>query len=685
VSDNAPAQEAQFSQPVSEFLIALSIALHKNAMYPSGHPSLGPAAADVARRVSVLLADRPMVALGIARHQLILDGLATDSRQPVLRRLAASLHRHHLGAVSFTRGIEVGETSDALRLLATDAERDGPIGLQPAAGLPSWPHVRLHPLTFDRLALSEGARPTGDSQGGAVSRSAELWIGLATAALSGEPDAGSVPPSDVAVVARALDEHPHEEAYDQVIIGYLLQIARELKTSGDDVVELRQRTGRLISTMRPETLRRFIEMGGNTQQRREFVLDAADGMAVDAVIEVVKAAAEASGETISHGLMRMLSKLAAHAEMGELSTRPVADAALREQVGRLIENWQLADPNPEQYGRLLQHLATTASDTATHAGRAGTESAAVRLLQMSLEVDAAGPLIDRAVADSVHRGLAREVVALLEDRPPGSDASAVALADQLRRPMTLATILAIEPVDFETIDRLLPFAPVEAYDCLLDALALAESRTTRRRLLDRIAAAPMDLTARVAARLDNQPWYVQRNMLMLLEKFGRVPPGFSSEPWTRHSDRRVRHQAIRLQLSLPAERDRALLTALGDEDPGVVLVALTALQSGGPPAVLDALIGIANDPAAPEEHCVLAVRAAGHFDDPRALELLLQVADGGRTLLGRQKLPPRSPLLLAALQLLASRWAGERRVQPLLAAAAAAQDEQVRAAARTAP
>ena len=98
-------------------------------------------------------------------------------------------------------------------------------------------------------------------------------------------------------------------------------------------------------------------MGGDLAQRRPFVLDAAHGMAVDAVIDIVKAAADASGQPISDGLVRMLSKLAAHAELGSEQARPAADSALREQVGQLLNGWQLADPNPDDYGKLLQHLA----------------------------------------------------------------------------------------------------------------------------------------------------------------------------------------------------------------------------------------------------------------------------------------------------------------------------------------
>ena len=129
-------------------------------------------------------------------------------------------------------------------------------------------------------------------------------------------------------------------------------------------------------------------------------------MAVDAVLEIVKASADASGQTISHGLVRMLTKLATHAERGSDLTRPRADVELREQVGRLLEDWGLQDPNPEAYGRVLEHLSTS-----THrpllASRVTVAPEPVRLVQMSLEAGAVGPLVDRAIDDLVELGTRR--------------------------------------------------------------------------------------------------------------------------------------------------------------------------------------------------------------------------------------------------------------------------------------
>src|SRR5205085_1406030 len=373
----APSGErATLSRDLADFLIELSIALHKHAMYPEGHPSLAPAAGGVTRRAEHLFEERTTLALGVARQQLVIEGVATDPKNPLLSELAGRLHRHHLGAVTFHRGLRV-----------TD---DG-------------------------------------------------------------PTAGTEP----AMIAKAIGEHPRSAAYDQVIVGYLLQIADELKsTGGAEAAALRRRTSKLVGALQPGTLRRLIEMGGDNAQRTKFAIDATYGLAAAAVLDVVRAMADASHKTVSDPLLRMLSKLAQHAEQGRAEARPQADAALREQ------------------GRQL-----TAGD----------------------------------------------------------------------------------PPDFLTIDRLLPRLRMGAFEPLLDALAASESRTTRRGLLDRLTRAPRELGPVIAMRLAGQiPWYVTRNLLLILDGLPALPDGFSAAAFIDHVDARVRREAVKVSLKVPVEREPAL-------------------------------------------------------------------------------------------------------------------------------
>ena len=680
------------SRDFSAFLVELSIALHKHAMYPSDHPSLGPASAAVVRRADRLLEDRQMVALGVARRQLIIEGVATDPNQPVLRRLAEVLHRHNLGAISVSRGVLAEEVGSALRALSSDPERDGPLGLQPPDRMPEWRHLRLHPLTFDRLTLVTDTPPGPASGGRDGWRGAELWIGLARAALAGEAapaDATpepSVPfPVEPAVVAQAIDEHPRAEAYDQVIVGYLLQIAQELKTAGGaETAALRRRTARLIAALNPETLRRLVEMGGNVAQRRTFVLDAAHGMAVDAVLEILKAASDVSGQTISHGLVRMLSKLASHAELGSEEARPLADAALREQVGRLLSGWQLTDPNPDSYRRLLQRVTTQApTEPARPRGTPAEGPEPVRLAQISLETGALGPLVDRAIDRAIEQGTVGRLLDLQTSLPQSATAAeaAAAMMARLVTPRAIGRLVAKEPIDFASLDRLLPLLPHESFNPLLDTLATSEHRGTRRKLLDRLSRVERDIGSLITTRLYDDRWFVQRNMLVLLERSGAAPPGFSAATWAEHLDARVRHQAIRLQLSLPHERDHALRAALEDHDPRLVHVGLAALQRSCPAELAPLVCSMAENPEIESDLRLLAIHALARCRAREAVDSLLRMADGGKTLLGRPKLPPSTPVLVEVVRALASGWTADPGAASVLALARRSPDPELRKAA----
>jgi hypothetical protein len=647
-------------------------------MYPDGHPSLGPAVDAVMRRAQRLLEDRPSLAFGVARRQLIVEGVTTDPEHPVLRRLAEELHRHHLGAVSVGRGVQAAELSEVLRVLASEPERGG------APGVAEWHHVKLHPLTFDGLAIV-GDAPLGGGSSNQGTLSAELWVGLARAAISA--DAGTAPEEvslEPSAVAQSIDERQGVEAYDQVIVGYITQIARELRTSsGAETEALRRRASRLIKDLRPDTLRRILEMGGDVGQRAAFVLDSAQGMTAEAALDVVKAAAAAGGQTISHSLLRMLSKLAAHTDEPSTASQPMAGEGVREQVGRLLWDWTLEDPERESHRLLLQQFAIAARGAGRPAGARALEGHdSLRIVQMSLESGAGGALVDRAVDEAVALGQTAAIVGLVLSPPDGSEAITREVLARLVQPSNLSALLTSEPLDIESLDRLLPYITPEGYEGVLDALASTESRATRRKLLDRLAKAPCDLSATVGARLNDERWYVQRNMLVLLERFGRVPEGVSIADWTAHEVPRMRSEAIRLQLTLPAERADAIRTALWDVDPRVVRVGLAAIAQKCEPEVATQVAYLAVTRDLDEEIRLTAVTVLGRISDPSALEALLSLADGGRTLFGRQRLAAKTPVLVAVIRSLAGAWLVDKRAAAIVALAAATSDPELVEAAR---
>jgi hypothetical protein len=175
------------SRDLSDFLIELSITMNKHAIYPSSHPLLDVAVDGVSNRLAVLFVEeRESLSIGVARKQLIIEGVATDPQNPVLKELAQRLHQHRVGALKFVRGIGRNELGQALAALAVDPIRsEKPIGLDTERVGELWPHIRFFPLTYDRLQLIEddgSGEPAGADQMQS-GRATQLWIGLARAAL----------------------------------------------------------------------------------------------------------------------------------------------------------------------------------------------------------------------------------------------------------------------------------------------------------------------------------------------------------------------------------------------------------------------------------------------------------------------------------------------------------------------
>lgn len=677
-------ESATLSRELSDFLIELSIGLHKNAIYPAGHPLRDSAADLIARRLDALLFERPTLSLGVARHQLIIEGVATEENNPVLRDLALRLHRHHLGAVKFSQGVTTEEIADVLATLAVEAgRRPRPLGLEKDDVLAQWPHIRLFPLTFEQLQLLE--EEAEDEEGkaemrGARSRAAQLWIGLARAALASDidddTDLDAADSTDPVVVAKAIDEHKRDAAYDQVVVGYLLQIAEELKAKGGkEAAALQKRISRLVSTLQPETLHTLMQMGGNVNQRRKFVLDATQGMAVEAVVDLVQAAAETSNQTISHSLVRMLSKLALHADDGTPFARPAADSALRDQVHKLVSGWNLEDPNPDNYRKALERMSRMAP---SFRGDDSFPAEPERLLAMGLEIEVLGEPVWRAIDQMTARP---DLSGLLDLLDAAQDSWIKdALWRHVATPERLAEQLDRYPGTTKVVERLVARLRLAAAEPLLAALATS-TETTAAPLVDLLASIGAEIGPLIMARLATSRWMMVRHLLATINRMDAPPEGFDAREYARHPDSSVRREAVRLLIKQPAYREQAITTALSDPDERNVRLALGAVMQGCTATQASVLMARADDETLSPDLRALGVRALAGHRSMETLNFLLGRVAGGKLLLFKRSLAPKSPEMLAALAGLAAHWSSEPSARDILTQASKNSDPEIADAA----
>ncbi|HEU4882710.1 MAG TPA: hypothetical protein VFT45_10705 [Longimicrobium sp.] len=663
-SITTPQGAAVLRRGLANFLVELAIALQNHGVYPPGHPFLARSAEGVVQRLDALLQDRESISFGVAHGRLVIGGVATSAANPVLSGLAERLHRQRIGAVTLRRGLDVDEASTLLWQLA----RDPAPGAPPAA---AGPHAQLHPVSYAQLELT-GHEPA-DGEDPADGRAAELWVGLARAALAlGEEDDGTPAPDEV---ARAIEQHARAAAYDQVIVAYLLQLAEELRADGRGAPDVRRRLAQTVRRLSPAALSRLMEMGGDAAQRRRFLLDAGRGFAADAVVRLVEVAAEAEGQTLSRSLVRLLEKLAALAENTAAPASAAAQGALREQVERLVGGWALADPNPRAYTAVLDGMSRTLPKGS--AGAAASAPEPERILETALEVDAAGPAVWDAVqaledAGRLHRVAERLVGA------PGGARLAPALWAHLCRPDGVRALLRTAAEAPAALDAVLARMGAAAVGPLLDEMADSGSRAVRRAALGRVVALGPAALDEVGRRMDDPRWFVVRNLLAIVSGMGQAPEGFSAAPFLRHADARVRREAFRAAFRTGADRTRTLGLALTDADAQVQRLGLAECGDTCPAAVVPLVCRRIEDPLSEPEVAALAVRVLGDSRDPLALAALVRLASAGTTLLGRVRLAPATPLALAALQALARGWAGHPAAVPVLRAARRSSDPQVR-------
>jgi hypothetical protein len=714
---DAPVTKATLSRELSDFLVELSITMQKHAIYPQGHPLLNTSLDSLLRKLALLLADRPSLSIGIARRQLIIEGVATDPNHPLLKELAGRLHKHSLGAVKFSEGVTRDELGDALATIAVDAGRlEQPLGDSAIELSEKWNNVRLYPLNYERLhLLYEGTDTEGEervARRGGSTKAAQLWVGMARAAMMLDADAELNPDSaNPLVVAEAIDKRQQEQAYDQVIVGYLLQIAEELKKTGGtpEAVELQKRISAMVKQLSPETLKKLLHMGGDLSQQRQFLLNASQGMTLDAVVDLVKAASTAGQQTISHSMMRLFSKLSKYAETGTDSLkRANADSQVREQMQRLMAEWSLDDPNPTAYGKVLQSMSRTQR---TESQAAFIDVEPERLVEMGFELGVTGPRFDNALQAMLNSAHLAPLLDLLDKAPDPEFADAVwSFVDSNG---IIWSALAEASLDLGVIERIVKRKRLSAVEPILDAAERIEDHKQRERLLDVLIGLGDEVGPYLSRRLDGARADYRRDLFLLIGKLPSIPSDVDASSFLLHNDAAVRREAIRLMLKFVETREQAIIAGVADSDDRAVFYGLNAAQEGGCPPRATTIIKQRLDSGELDQTLrSLAIRvlaADGTGTGPslkgrgRTSQMMKAITDAGspaamagggkKTLawlmgrvasksrfLRRWQLQPKSPEMLAALGALASYWNHERDVQDIIALAVKTGDPELRKA-----
>ena len=641
-----PADVSEVPAETVVFLAHMAVALHKIRAYPGGHPMRRVAVEAGYRSLGTVLADGPF-RVGVSRTQFVVDRAATDPDHFVLRDLAARLHRVQVGSLTFEPGATEAEFTDVLERLAAES-----VGVRTdggGLGVEGTDHIRIAPIAFDALSLAEG-----DSTGSEVDRH---WQALAE--VVGHPGGATISTEFAQAMAERLGS-PEGRLAVAAAMERLGRWTQEGEGQGDEAVRhaSESRLRDLLATIPLEGLQRLLGVDFERRESLRKLLPAVDWLPTMALIDVVEGAAQSRKEGISSVLLRLLNKLAHH---NEVDGAAPAGRELRGLVRSLLDSWTLDDPNTRANLALMEALSKQDPAAAT---RVTEGDEAFRVVRMALELDAIGDHVDEAIEELVARGEIDELITLAVTVESGT----LDLIGMIAEPKHCQRVLADRRVSLQSIETVLGRVGPDQAPFLADRLLASDWPEVRRMIGEKLLSEEFAHGAEVLRRLVEAGRDEQCGLLELLADLGRIPTGLELAIHLESADPSLRLAAYRLALTGP-DRDQMLPRALGNPEERVVRLAVECGLERFPRQGLARLMSLLNGTRRSEALRAQAVAILAQFDEPTIREWLLAGMVAPGRWLRRSRLVPATPIVLAKLGVLASKWAGTPEVERVLALA----------------
>jgi len=665
---------------IREFLVSLAQAVQKHGFYPSGHPALAPIVEEVMDALRAVLEDRDRLSIGVAPDRLVLDETETDPDRPVLASLAERFHGHEISRVSFLAEVESAEVAGFLEEVGRRPDDAGEALGSRVQVADEWPHVTVEPVRYERFSMADDAsEDVGVEE--AEERAEELWTGLARSALSEEAlgEIGDEAPP-VGKIVAALERFSGDVARSREAAARMMALAEALDREGPEAApEVRDRFVSLLEEVDAAAMGAILR-AASPEQRQRFMAATADWLPSGTVVELLEEVADTGSLGLSFQMLRLLSKLSSYVGEADGPGDHVADQAFREQVRRLIDGWA-QNIQAGEAGHALDRIAGGGRQIVPETGSLVD---AERVVQTALETGVIGAVGHTAVDRMLEEERLDGLLELLRNAP-SRGAATEEVWQRLGTEDVVRDILAGEDPDFAALDEVIDRIGGRAAGAMLDVLSESDSRSVRGQLFTRLAEMEADIAPAIRERLEDDRWFVKRNMLALLEARHTMPEGFSALPFTRHSEAPVRREAYKLCFADPEDRAEGLERALRDPDGQSVHLGIGALEDA-PPGTLDGLVPVLTDLLERDDltpgMLQPVIRALGRAGREEALDALVDLCSTRKVWkFWTTDLAAKSPLMLEALRSLARGWEEAPAARRMLEKARSSGDPEIRTAA----
>jgi len=662
-----------------ELVRALAIAWKNLAAYPSGHPALVASLGLAHQRLQDLFAASGAVTFGIASDGLVAAQEKLTSSHA--RDLARALYLREVAVLRLEPGLQPAELESLLRAMSASGAHGDLRPLAEELAASGVTHVRVESLDFSQVRLtdetrgrpappslwddvlrtilaghvlsSEGRRlvESGEAANalGIASVVGEMLAAGVTGGVSGSGSGGSVPTAAGVAAHRARLGARVAQAAGRAFQG----------TPAERVLAASQ-VADLVRALPPDLREMLIATALKTLASDETAAEAlaalAGGLTPDTVLQALQ---RIKNEVpLSSHALRLMHALSAAAPSPRLRQVQPPDPALLAELSVLFREDDIDRYNPEEHQSLLEAAAievpvlVTAEEIPELGDRLETvtdDALADRMAQTSVELlarfagqDGTATLLTRI--DGLFRSLLASgrlelATTLAEDvRRVGDETAARpgvrAAIDETRARMATSESVAAMLDAFTrsgstsatVVRRLLDALGHAGAQGFLLALAGEKDKSRRRRILDLLVSLGPMIAPPAIELLEDERWYVVRNMIVLLQRVGDRSALASIRRAADHHDLRVRLEAIKWLLAYDPEVPRDLLEkAINDPDLKLAEAAIVLAGSYGIKEAVDPLLAIVDGYDLLGKRRTLrikALKALGDLGDPAVLPRL---------------------------------------------------------------
>jgi hypothetical protein len=641
---------------LTDAVIELNISRRTIGLYPADHPFIREALERAYNFFQKLFELRVSITLGIARDTLVIDEYILERKNPVFREFAMSIHSKGIASVMFISGLSMDELFNFFELIAS---RETPVGqgLVEFAEKKGISHIRLVAIDISKFAIVEDQMREGGSGSGVWE---DYIYGLIEGKLA-ESDAEivilNIPPQDI---ANALNEYATketpQETYDRVITLYLRK--KEVRIRKDLMSRFLSLVENLGPNLKQQILKRAFSQPAGDQEEIEKILSELIPDDLERVFKVFKEHASLIPERLKNYMDKLKKTRAetSHFDLLEGKKGYVDDIEVEEGVLKLFKEDNYRSFVSERYQKELEKMmkgvaearVTPLSEDIEHNCRteAIDRSASEVMLEL-LDVEYIGRIdyltlltkLSDFANDFLETGRFQEIAEIYNTlystalKGNFTDESSSMVEYFFRSEAFISKLVEAIKLwgrhDRAGVLRLANLLRLYVINPLIEALAEEQDSAIRRFLLTVLSSLGSDVIPEVMKRLNDERWYVVRNMIYLIRECGGPKQAHYVRPFAKHKDRKVCIEAVKTLLHFNTPDALPIIKFyLRSDDLEMRNLAIRLAGSYKVKEVLPFLTEILDkrDPFGTEAHYrISAVKALSEIGDPKALETLKRV------------------------------------------------------------